>query len=228
MFLALTQAQAVATFADTKAYWFLGASAFEKSQLAPAGWSAEGKHVNLEQHGVLQGKIGMKRYYMKVSDSDVISDAQIITPESHIALAETVVEVWPMVQGRPVRPALLAAHFESLGLVATTLLLEELNPLVKSAFPGDSLGKVLPTSGEEMARSFVSLYNQNKIKLPLSALSDEPLGSGTGSGFIAHLGLEFEEHAVRDYSCQAFEGNFRDMKVAINHLTNRRSNTVGP
>ena len=133
-----------------------------------------------------------------------------------------------MAKGCFVRPAQLEAYLAKLNRHDITLLLGEIKPFTARAFPGATPGQVVPTSGEEMARFLVALYNQNKIKLPLSALSDEPLGSGTGSGFIAHLGLEFEEHAVRDYSCQAFEGNFRDMKVAINHLTNRRSNTVGP
>jgi len=119
---------------------------------------------------------------MRVSNPLFMSDAQRSTPESHIALAETAVALWPMAKGCFVRPAQLEAYLAKLNRHDITLLLDEIKPFVARAFPGATPGQVVPASGEEMARFLVALYNQNKIKLPLSALADEPLAVSTGNG----------------------------------------------
>ena len=87
-----------------------------------------------------------------------------------------------MAKGCFVRPAQLEAYLAKLNRHDITLLLGEIKPFIARAFLGATPGQVVPTTGGEMARFLVALYNQNKIKLPLSALADEPLAVSTGNG----------------------------------------------
>ena len=176
----MTRAQAATDLADTKEMWWYTSSQFKELKLAPCGVETKGA----AQKPGIPGphKIYGTRCFMRVSDPLFMNEAQRSTPESHIALAETAVALWHMVKGCLVRPAQLEAHLTKLNRRDTALLLGEIKPIIARAFPGATPGQVVPTSGEEMARFLVALYNHNKIKPPLSALADEPMAVSTGNG----------------------------------------------
>jgi hypothetical protein len=137
-------------------------------------WSSVGR--DFEANGIVSGSIGNVRYYLHVGLTGLLSDAKTSAPVDHRNLAAAVVAAWPTQRGRgdvPVRDASLARHFGSLGEDEVETIICGLAPLIKRAYPGDTLGAVVPKTSVELATFFVALHKQRKAVLPVSNDDDD-------------------------------------------------------
>jgi hypothetical protein len=155
----LIQSKAVESFVDTKSYWWCQKSALENDVLAPLHSSWSEVRGDLISNGIVEGKIRNVRYFLHVSDPELADDAARSSPESHRNFAAHIVSVWPRQRGRSfVRLANLQQHFEALESPALGSLLEGIEKVGRSAYPGETLSQVIPCDAKGLACLFIALH----------------------------------------------------------------------